>query len=120
MNFLHIRVFPAALAMVAGFCLIAAAGQAADAGTSGAVQRFNPNIDLPQSEGLDLVLRACTKCHELGGLSAYKGYWNRDQWKEMVVGMVKNGAELLPEEQEVVADYLTRHFGPGTRKGASE
>ena len=75
------------------------------------VQRFNPNIDLPDSKGRDLVLRACTKCHELGGLSAYAGYWNREQWLEMVVSMVKNGAELQPAEQETVTDYLTRHFG---------
>jgi hypothetical protein len=120
MSFLHIRFSPVWLAMAAGFWLAAAACQAADIGTSGAVRRFDPNIDLPQSSGVELVLRACTGCHELGGLSAYKGYWNRDQWMEMVVGMVKNGAELLPQEQELVADYLTRHFGPGTRKGISE
>lgn len=79
-------------------------------------RQFAPNVDLPDSEGRDLVLRACTKCHELGGLSAYRGYWDRAQWKEMVIGMVKNGAELKTAEQEIVTDYLTRHFGPGTRE----
>ncbi|HWK54624.1 MAG TPA: cytochrome c [Hyphomicrobiales bacterium] len=75
------------------------------------VQHFDPNIELPDSEGKAVVLRACTKCHELAGLSAYKGYWGREQWKEMVEGMVKNGAELVPADVEVVATYLDRHFG---------
>jgi hypothetical protein len=117
MVFQHVRFLLVRLAAGAVLGLGLAACQAADADTGRVVERrFDPNIDLPRSEGLELVLRACTKCHDLGGLDAYKGYWNRVQWKEMVVAMVKNGAELLPAEQEVVADYLTRHFGPGTRK----
>lgn len=78
-------------------------------------KRYDPNIELPQSEGRELILRACTMCHELGGLAGYKGYWGLEQWKEMVTGMVKNGAVLTPEEQETVAAYLTRHFGPDAR-----
>ena len=78
--------------------------------------RFDPKIALPDTEGKALVLRACTQCHELAGLAAYKGYWTRTQWKDMVVGMVKHGAPLLPAEQDTVADYLTRHFGPGSRE----
>ena len=70
---------------------------------------------LPDSEGRTLVERACTGCHDLGGLDAYKSYWGRVQWKAMIDGMVKNGAVLQPAEQEVVADYLTRHFGPAAR-----
>lgn len=103
--------------LTAGVCIALAvsACQAADTEGTATRRRYDPNIDLPQSEGRELVLRACTNCHELGGLDAYRGYWNREQWMEMVVGMVKNGAVLLPAEQEVVATYLTRHFGPGTR-----
>ncbi|MDR2214007.1 MAG: hypothetical protein LBE21_10340, partial [Pseudomonadales bacterium] len=59
-------------------------------------KRYDPNIELPESEGRTLVLRACTMCHELGGLAAYKGYWGLPQWSEMVTGMVKNGAVLSP------------------------
>lgn len=75
-------------------------------------KHYNPNIELPESPGKALVLRSCTQCHELAGLAAYKGYWNRDKWKELVVGMVKHGAALKPAEQDTVTDYLTRHFGP--------
>lgn len=81
-------------------------------------KRYDPNIELPEdeSQGRALILRSCTMCHELAGLAGYKGYWGFPQWKEMVEGMVKNGAVLSPAEQDVVAEYLTRHFGPDTRK----
>ena len=81
-----------------------------------AVKHFDPNIELPESSGRELVLRACTRCHELGGLSAYKDYWRFPQWKAMVEDMVKNGAVLLPAEQDIVAEYLARHFGPDAQQ----
>jgi hypothetical protein len=78
-------------------------------------KHYDPNIELPQSEGRELILRACTMCHELAGLAGYKGYWGLPQWKEMVTDMVKHGAVLSPAEQDIVAAYLTRHFGPSAR-----
>lgn len=99
----------------AGLCLVSAAAIASE-NEAAAAKHFDPNIDLPDSSGRELVLRACTRCHELAGLSAYKGYWGFPQWKAMVEGMVKNGAVLLPAEQDVVAEYLTRHFGPDAKK----
>lgn len=79
-------------------------------------QGYMPSIDLPEGEGRELVARACTRCHDLAGLAAYKGYWNRHRWRSMVATMVQNGAELDAEQAEVVTDYLTRFFGPGTRE----
>ncbi len=99
-------------------CVLSAAGVSAVAADEDVktARKFVPNIDLPDSAGKDLILRGCTNCHDLGGLAAYKGYWNRAQWKAMVEDMVKNGAPLQAAEQDIVADYLTRHFGPGTRQ----
>jgi hypothetical protein len=78
-------------------------------------RKFDPNIDLPESTGRELVLRACTRCHELGGLAAYKDYWRFPQWKAMVEDMVKNGAVLQPDELNIVSEYLARHFGPDAK-----
>ena len=78
-------------------------------------KRYDPQIELPESEGRDLVLRACTMCHVLAGLAGYKGYWGEPQWKEMVTGMVKHGAVLSPDEQDIVVAYLARHFGREAR-----
>ncbi len=113
MKFVHLRMSRIVL-ISAGLWMLSAAVIASE-NEAMATKHFDPNIDLPESSGRELVLRACTKCHELGGLSAYKGYWGLPQWKAMVEGMVKNGAELQPAEQNVVAEYLTRHFGPNPK-----
>lgn len=78
--------------------------------------RFAPVIDLPPGEGKELISIACTRCHTLEGLEAYKGYWNRDQWFAMVESMVKNGAQLDVAQMELVTEYLTKNFGSAMRK----
>jgi hypothetical protein len=70
--------------------------------------------DLPEGVGKELTASACTRCHNLSGLSAYKGYWNRKQWRAMVEGMVKHGAVLDAAQQLLVTDYLNSSYGrPG-------
>src|SRR5688500_13020141 len=81
-----------------------------------AQQRFDPVIELPEGEGKQLVLAACTRCHTLEGLQSYKGYWGKAQWFDMVESMVKNGALLDPGQVQKVTDYLTANFGPVTNK----
>lgn len=76
-------------------------------------QSWPPGIELPQDEGRELLVTACTRCHDLAGLPAYSKYWNRQRWMSMLETMVSNGAKLDRTEMEVVADYLGRHFGPG-------
>lgn len=67
--------------------------------------------DLPDGDGKALVQTACLVCHDLGGIAAFKGYWNREQWAAMVATMIEHGAQLDPAEAEIVIDYLTAHFG---------
>ncbi|MDT8398634.1 MAG: hypothetical protein RQ899_08475 [Pseudomonadales bacterium] len=83
------------------------AAEPTDSGTPSYV----PGIELPAGEGRALLLAACTRCHDLRGLSAYKGYWNREQWQSMVATMVKNGALLDTRQMALVSEYLTSHFG---------
>ena len=78
------------------------------------VARYDPGIALPEGEGRALLLAACTLCHDLKGLPVYRKYWNRDQWRSMVDGMVDNGAPLDEQSKRVVIDYLARHFGTAT------
>jgi hypothetical protein len=77
---------------------------------------YKPGISLPDGEGRVLLESACTRCHDLKGLEAYKGYWNQTRWRSMVETMVRNGAKLDESQMTVVTDYLTLHFGPGTRE----
>jgi hypothetical protein len=72
---------------------------------------YAPGIELPEGEGKPLLLAACTRCHDLKGLPAYRGYWDTTRWRSMIESMMKNGAALNPEQTGVLADYLAQHFG---------
>lgn len=74
-------------------------------------RRFDAMRELPAGEGKELTAVACSRCHDLGGLHAYKGYWTRAQWLAMVESMVKNGAVLDTAGVQVVTDYLTLSYG---------
>lgn len=70
-----------------------------------------PGIELPEGAGKSLLLAECTRCHDLKGLPAYKGYWDATRWRGMVETMVKNGAPLTAEQTAVLSEYLAQHFG---------
>lgn len=72
---------------------------------------YAPGIELPEGEARELVLATCTRCHDLRGIPAYKGYWGRAEWRTMVETMRRHGAALGPEQAEAIAAYLDRHFG---------
>lgn len=72
---------------------------------------YEPGIELPQAEGRELILRACTSCHTLEGVPAYQKYWGFERWLPMVENMVEHGAKLNAEEKIVVTRYLAKYFG---------
>lgn len=82
-------------------------------GAEPAQDYFEPGIPLPEDAGKDLILRACTRCHTLEGVPAYRKYWGFDRWLPMVENMIEHGAKLNAEEKVVVTRYLARHFGTG-------
>jgi cytochrome c5 len=86
---------------LAGFLLLACAqayGQAP--GASG----------LPVGDGAEIVAKACTQCHGLGLTVAMRD--GRVGWQEMVDNMILRGAQVRPEEEKIVIDYLVENFGP--------
>lgn len=74
-------------------------------------ESYAPGIELPDGEGKVLLLVACTRCHDLKGLPAYRGYWDTTRWRSMIESMMRNGATLNPQQTGVLADYLAQHFG---------
>lgn len=88
---------------------------AAENGNKISEESYEPGIILPIGPGQALISTACTKCHDLKGLPAYKGYWNKQRWLSMIDIMIEHGAKLSIDERELVADYLTEHFGPKER-----
>jgi hypothetical protein len=67
--------------------------------------------ELPEGEGKKILLTACTMCHGLEEITKFRGYYTRDDWRDIVTTMVKYGAELKEGETEILVDYLGQHLG---------
>jgi mono/diheme cytochrome c family protein len=74
-------------------------------------QTSAPSDDLPDGEGRKILQAQCTSCHELTEVTKFRGYFNRAQWRDIVVTMVEYGADLKRAEIETLADYLAQHLG---------
>ena len=74
-------------------------------------QSSTPSEDLPDGEGKKILESRCTSCHELTEVTKFRGYYNRAQWRDIVVTMVEYGADLKKPEIETLADYLAQHLG---------
>ena len=61
-------------------------------------------------DGATLVNTRCNRCHSLDRVtSAHK---TADQWKTTVTRMLSNGAQLTPDEENVLIAYLAKTYGP--------
>jgi competence protein ComEA len=67
--------------------------------------------DLPDGEGKKILLASCTSCHELTEVTKFRGYYNRNQWRDIVVTMMEYGAPIDEKQVDVLADYLAAHLG---------
>jgi len=68
------------------------------------------NPQPPADPGKKLVAEICSFCH---GLSRLKGQaYTRDQWSNVIKGMVSEGAPVTDEEFSLILDYLAKNFGP--------
>ena len=68
---------------------------------------------LPAGAGREILVTECLKCHELEALTLFSGFYNRERWRALVLTMRENGAEVDDREVEVLAAYLSQHFGTG-------
>ena len=67
--------------------------------------------NLPEGEGREIVVAACTQCHGLTPILQMRD--GTAGWTNMVEEMVLRGAMLSQEEADTVARYLVQSFGPG-------
>ena len=90
---------------------LAAAVSLAGAGP-GAVSAEDDYQGLPPGEGRDEVLGLCGACHSMK-LVTQQGL-SRSTWAEVLVFMVEEQemAELDPEDEKLVLDYLAKFYGP--------
>lgn len=69
------------------------------------------NPELPDGDGKRILLAACTNCHDLVEVTKLRGYYNREQWLDVVNTMIEYGADIKKGDDEVLVDYLTQHLG---------
>ena len=70
-----------------------------------------PDDDLPDGEGKKILVPACTTCHDLSEVTKFRGYYDRKQWRDIVVTMMEYGAPDDERQVHVLADYLAQHLG---------
>jgi hypothetical protein len=79
--------------------------------TMSGAQAASPEDELPEGEGKKILLTSCTSCHDLSEVTKFRGYYDRKQWRDIVVTMMEYGAPVDERQVDVLADYLTQHLG---------
>ena len=70
-----------------------------------------PEDELPEGEGKKILVSSCTSCHDLSEVTKFRGYYDRKQWRDIVVTMMDYGAPVDEKQVDVLADYLAEHLG---------
>ena len=66
---------------------------------------------LPEGAGRQILMSACTACHGLREVTKFRGFYVRQQWKDIVLTMVDYGAPVGETDVDVLSDYLTENLG---------
>ncbi|HKA21707.1 MAG TPA: hypothetical protein VKN18_25745 [Blastocatellia bacterium] len=72
---------------------------------------------LPDGAGRNLVIATCTQCHSLGPIVLQRK--SEVQWVRTVRDMIARGAQIAPDEIELISTYLSQSFGPGSAGSGS-
>ena len=67
--------------------------------------------DLPDGDGKKILQASCTACHDLTEITKFRGYYSRDDWRDIVRTMIAYGAMVKLSDVEVLVDYLTKNLG---------
>ena len=76
-----------------------------------AIRAAGSEDGLPEGEGKQILETFCTNCHEFNEISKFGGYYDRRQWRDVIVTMIEYGAPLDARQIDQLADYLAQHFG---------
>jgi cytochrome c5 len=80
-------------------------------GLCGAAVARQGGDDLPEGDGKKILQASCTMCHDLTEVTKFKGYYTRDEWRDVVKTMVAYGAMVKPGDAEVLVEYLAKNLG---------
>lgn len=79
--------------------------------TMSGAQAASPEDELPEGEGKKILTTSCTSCHDLSEVTKFRGYYDRKQWRDIVVTMMEYGAPVDERQVDVLADYLAKNLG---------
>ena len=65
---------------------------------------------LPAGPGADVLKARCLSCHESDIITSQK--LSLTGWTNSVAKMIRWGAQVTPQEREVLQPYLAQHFAP--------
>ncbi len=65
--------------------------------------------DLPPGKGGEILNANCGGCHGLNRTTS--GGKNKSDWKDTVDRMMGKGADVKPEEEDVLLTYLAKYYG---------
>ena len=65
---------------------------------------------LPDGEGRKILESVCTVCHSLKEVTKFKGFYSRENWRDIIRTMVADGAPLKDADAPILIDYLTKAF----------
>jgi cytochrome c5 len=91
---------------LASLALMLAAGALGTAAASG-----QASAPIPSGAGLDLINERCAFCHTTAQVLSVRK--TPADWAATVQAMIDRGAELDPDEQKVMVEYLAANFAQG-------
>ncbi len=68
--------------------------------------------DPPPGEGLEIIQRSCINCHDIYMITTKRK--TPDEWAAVVGIMADRGAEITPEEMQILEEYLSTNFASGS------
>jgi hypothetical protein len=92
-------------------CLLAFCGGCEATRLPASVRTYDAGVELPSGAGRQVLVEQCLICHELTALELFKDFYDRDNWKSLIISMRANGAEVDDAQVEVLSDYLAHNFG---------
>jgi len=71
----------------------------------------------PAGEGLELIQRSCISCHDIYMITTKRK--TPQQWAEVMDLMAARGAEVTPEEMQIIEEYLSQNFSTAATGSAA-
>lgn len=96
------------------YLVVSAVGVSVFAASSLADQSQPP----PPGEGLDLIQRSCINCHDIYMITTKRK--TPQQWAEVMDLMAARGAEVTPDEMQIIEEYLSQNFSAVQHESASK